>query len=637
MNSSNETLFIKPPKKHPRLMLQETDIKRISRNLKHENNKKAYRLYLELLSVPVQGKGATPEYGTYNLKEYLALEATAFAALLNNDEILARHSIDTTMMLLDGFQVNGGNMAARWGGHLIFTTSQVYDWCYSYLTNEEKLKMIEACEEISKKYFEMGYPPSRQGAISGHGSEAQLLRDLLAFSIAVYDERPDIYDFCAARIFSEYIPSNEFFFSSQAHTQGPAYGSYRYSWNLWAALLIQAMSGEQIYGEDFILTSHYFLHMTRPDGGIFRLGDDYIADKYQAVQAHPFYVPMFLSAVYSNDALCKKYATEHYDDEFLLPSKHGMDFYDDGCYGEGILSPVSFLIWNRPNDYTKDDVCLSKYKHFPFPLGMTVWNDPMSGVAVLMKAGELWGANHDHLDTGCFQIFYRGILASDSGFYDSYNSPHRKRYGIHTSAHNCITVKDPDYPSKNEWEAGMHDDGGTRRPQGGKEPKTIEAWKENYRMAYVLSHTESDELCEIVIDMTPAYIHTCEKIVRTMRWEPKLGKHGVLTVIDEVTSHKAQSEKTFHIHTQNEPFINGNIITIDNKGGRLRCEILMPQDSIITSWGGDGKRYTLGDEDNVPTSLPPNSEAGWGEIRISSRENSKYTRFVVSMEILDTE
>ena len=94
-----------------------------------------------------------------------------------------------------------------------------------------------------------------------------------------------------------------------------------------------------------------------------------------------------------------------------------------------------------------------------------------------MKIGTRWGANHDHLDTGCFQIYDGEILASDSGVYDSYNTPHRKNYTIRTVAHNCLLV------------GGK----GTRVPCGGKEPKTLGAWEADYEMARVLYHEETDD------------------------------------------------------------------------------------------------------------------------------------------------
>ena len=55
-----------------------------------------------------------------------------------------------------------------------------------------------------KAGMEVGYPPTRQRDTHSHAHEAQFLRDMLAFSIAVYDERPDIYDFCAGRIMDDF-------------------------------------------------------------------------------------------------------------------------------------------------------------------------------------------------------------------------------------------------------------------------------------------------------------------------------------------------------------------------------------------------------------------------------------------------
>lgn len=55
--------------------------------------------------------------------------------------------------------------------------------------------------------LEVGWPPVKQGAVVTHGSEAQILRDLNAFAIAVYDERPDIYNVVVGRFMQEYVPA----------------------------------------------------------------------------------------------------------------------------------------------------------------------------------------------------------------------------------------------------------------------------------------------------------------------------------------------------------------------------------------------------------------------------------------------
>ena len=219
---------ILPPAEHPRLMLRKKDFERIRKNIK-EDKSGATRIFNELCGVQIKGEGANPDFGTYHLKEYLSVEAKALSALLEDDEKKGRAVIEDLLLLLRTVHYNGTIMMARFSGHLIFIAAEVYDWCYKWLKSEEKNEIIEACERLAGQYFEMGYPPVRQSAISGHGTEAQLLRDLLSFSIAVYDERPDIYRLCAGRLFSEYLPVYEKVFAGEFHPQGPSYGAYRHT------------------------------------------------------------------------------------------------------------------------------------------------------------------------------------------------------------------------------------------------------------------------------------------------------------------------------------------------------------------------------------------------------------------------
>ena len=165
-----------PPAGHPRLMLRERDFGRVRANIKKE--KKAARLFEALCETEITGGGANPASGSYHLKEYLAAEAKALRALLDGDEARGREAVDALLLLLRTARFHGTGMAARFGGHLIFIASEVYDWCYNWLKADERAAIVAACESLAAAYFEMGYPPLRQSAISGHGTEAQLLRDI---------------------------------------------------------------------------------------------------------------------------------------------------------------------------------------------------------------------------------------------------------------------------------------------------------------------------------------------------------------------------------------------------------------------------------------------------------------------------
>ena len=618
---------ITPPDEHPRVMLRAADLPRLRRNI--ESNPTVTAMWRELCETPLVRIGAMPEYGTYHLRDYLILEARALSCLLNPDAAQSRALIDDLRRTLEDFTVLKGHMAARWGGHLVFTAAQIYDWCYDALTREDKDAIIAACERISSAYFEMGYPPTRQMAISGHGGEAQLLRDLLAFAIAAYDERPDIYRFCAGRIFAEYVPEYNALFAAGVSPQGPSYGAYRYTCMLWSELLMRPLMGKPLYDctEKMAQGLRYF---RRPDGEALSLGDDFYATKSAHTRAHPFAVPMFLA--YAATGRADLAAEADGIEGYLIPSRFGMDYYKDGSWGEGLISPVSYLILDGMIPPAPAQEILP-YHYFGSPVGMTVWRDAER--MILMKIGEYWGANHDHLDTGCFQILYRGTLTGDSGVYDGYHVPHRMHYLIRTCAHNCLTVRAPVMPADCGFASDAPNDGGTRRPCNGKEPRQFALMREHYLMARDITHSESPDELTIAADLTPAYAHTCERVTRRMAFYPGRGAHGLLEIRDEVTSLDPSYEKAFLLHCSNPPVIDGNTVTLESDGGRLICRVIEPADARITVIGGEGAEFVT-DGTNYPTPAEHyDVDLGWGRVVISPATPAVTDRFHVKMEIAD--
>lgn len=623
--------YFSPPPAHPRLLLTEKDFPRIRENLVRQENAVAAATWRDLLTVKITATGATPAFSTYNLKEALAVEALAFRALLSGEKGDAEAAIDAICLLLDTFTVTAGNMGARWGGHLIFVAAEVYDWCYGYISQETRQKMIAACERMAADYFEMKYPPVKQTAVSGHGMEAQLLRDLLAFSVAVYDERPDIYDFCAGRIFDEYVPSVARLFAGGAHNQGPSYGSYRFVSLAWGELILRAINGGRPVFDHLEKLSDWFYYMTRPDGEDVRLGDDFNETKALYNRRAPFTVPFFFSYALTGRQDFYDFFKAGFCRTFLLPERHGIDYYDEGSWGEGLLSPVSMLIFDRFSK-ARPAAKLPNARYFGTPVGETVFK--AGNTHILMKAGEYWGANHDHLDTGCFQVFCGVPLVTDSGVYDSYASPHRRQYLTRTSAHNCLTVERTDGEKFGEFGDEIEYDGGTRRPAAGKEPKTVETLlSDEYRMATVLSHTENEGGATLVADLSPAYCHACERVVRSMAYDHE---KRTLTVRDEVTALDAAFKKTFHLHFQAEPTVAGNTITVENGGFRAVCRVVLPKQAEIVRCGGAGRQFTVNGK-NFPPTGPYVAEAGWGEVRISPKTPAKHDVFLVEITTFSTE
>lgn len=66
-----------------------------------------------------------------------------------------------------------------------------------------------------------------------------------------------------------------------------------------------------------------------------------------------------------------------------------------------------------------------------------------SRVSVYFKSSPYGSLNHSHADQNGFVLYARGkVLAMDSGYYDSYNSPHWRNWYKQTKAHNAVTFDD---------------------------------------------------------------------------------------------------------------------------------------------------------------------------------------------------
>lgn len=646
LNSPYEKPYITPPAEHPRVMFRESDKKRIIGNFTHPENRRAYELWQRICKKDFRQFYDDIIAGRYNLMVCLMIEAKAFEAWVEDDDQKARNIIDNTKKIVELFSSdrNINLMLCRHTGHIVFVVSLLYDWLYKYLSEEEKRFFISRCEQFLEAGMEVGYPPVKQRNTHSHSHEAQYLRDMLAFSIATYDERPDIYNFIVGRIIADLVPFYKFSFSTEIHNQGPSYGAYRHVSVLWAQLLFYQMSGQKIFDECVENADGYY-YLTRADGESLRIGDDCNDDKGGGyVVKHPFTVVHFFAAALTGNAAYKKYYFENYRDEVMVPTHYGIDLYKDNTYGEGLYSPVCHLVFNlitqtfTPKPY-------EKARYFKYPAGITIYKDEVKNTTVYMKIGELWCQGHEHYDTGDFQIYHNGILVSSSGAYYWYGCEHFYNYDTRTSSHNCLTIRDPKVKTLGqitEWGKTFDyiNDGGTRMPKPttdyNLEPDLATAWQRDCQMAKVLSHSEGDNGAEIVGDLTQAYSHTCDKVIRKMSFDATLGTNGVFTVEDEVTAKSEDFIKCFHLHTMEEPKIIGNEITITHKGGELRCTVIEPKDASITAIGGGDNRFTTVGIP-VPSDKTENRECGWGKIIISPTDKAKTHRFKVRMEILDVE
>ena len=366
---------ITPPAEHPRVMLRRRDFDRIRRNLTLPECAREAALWEKLCGMDFADFDDIIENGVYHSLVCLILEAKALKALLNDDRTLSRDMIAMALRLSGRYNPESDwLMKARFGGHIVYVCAVCYDWLYPYFTEEEKNKLIENCESILYATLETGYPPLKQSPISSHGTEAQLLRDCMSFAIAVYDQRPDIYNCCAGRVFDEYVPTYKMFYSGRFQLQGPAYGGYRYCFSAWCQLLFEAMSGEKIFDSNMENMCESLLYLLRPDGEYMRLGNDFNESKGKNSYTNraPATVPMFYAGAMTGKSCYRDYYFQNYHEKFLLPDKYGRDYYSDGSFSESMLSPTAFLVFNRFTEPVETPP-LPAAQYFGSPAGVTLY------------------------------------------------------------------------------------------------------------------------------------------------------------------------------------------------------------------------------------------------------------------------
>lgn len=571
-----------PPPEHPRLYFRKDDIPAIVANFTKTENLIAYKQHENNLKQYTNGILPEPEAGTSNTNnKYLGyFESWAFEYAINGDEKLGRQAIDSIKNYMDTVvYIDAGNDAyTRNAGHLIFTVAEVYDWCYPLLTKEDKNYLIEKSISIIRNGIEVGWPPVKQGAVTGHGSEAQTLRDMLSFAIAIYDERPDVYTLVGGRFFDEFLPARQYHYQGHFFHQGTSYGGYRGQWDYNATWIFARMGLDNVFGEDQHKAAYWFGYMLRPDSLPFSDGDLNMNGRTPDTSYTTFRRALFLAANYYKDPYLKYMATQC-----------GLRLIG---YGHGSTSPVEFLLFNDPSLETKPLSSLPLAKYFPSPAGNMVtrtgWDTGVSSnvAAAYMKIGEQWFANHHHLDFGHFQLYYKGILASDSGRYESYGTTHDYTYNKRTIAHNTILVDDPNEVVKYY---GKINDHGQRIP-GGEKSKIEDLLSSNYKFGKVEGHQFGPDATDpdytyLSGDLTNAYTSKVSDFDRSfMFYNLRDDEHpAALIVFDRVITSNPEFKKTWLLHGVAKPEVDGNRTVFRNYSeamgynGKLTLDTLLPK------------------------------------------------------------
>lgn len=562
---------IVPPSGHPRLWVNPQSLQKVKAQLETGENREAWERVKESALTPFVFKFNSDQEISYDHRLELAAETKAFYYLMTGDEKIGREAIKLTTDYLS--HVEFGNLLdiTREIGKAIYSASEVYDWCYPLLSKEEKEVLCSNLMRLSDD-MEVGWPPFKQPIVNGHGDEAQINRDLLSMSIAIYNENPLPYQYCSYRVLEELVPMRNWEYQSPRHNQGVGYGAYRISWELHAAWLFYRMTGKPVFDENLKKVSLFWLYMRLPDGQMLRDGDGFEA----GLPGEFFYYSqpqtMFLFYTYANDPIIKA------------------EFQKQGGLAN---NPVLFLLLNNPN--LKPEPSL---KSLPLTLDFgpilgsmvarTGWNIGMESndVVAEIKGGGYHFGGHQHSDAGAMQVYYRGFQVADIGLYGFYGPPYDVNFHKRSISHSMMLARDPE----EKYGSTESNDGGTkfnqRNPATPMEAQT-DPWFKNGKV--ISSDFGPSKLRPFynyfAVDLVGAYSSKITSYNRGFCFL-NLDKDSIPAAIiltDDMITANPEFKKYWQINSPNKPEATPNGVILKNNRhslvGKTHVEMLIPSAS----------------------------------------------------------
>lgn len=611
-----------PPKEHPRLYLRAEHVGAMAARLQDP--------VLEPVRQRLEKLGQR--------RDQFGVEWDAVHYLAAPDEQKGREIVEKTLTLLKRCELPDRQDACRVTGRMMTTGAIVYDWLYPLLTDDEKQQYVTELIRLAKTQ-ECGYPPTSQGSVTGHSSEAMIMREMISAGIAIYDEFPEMYELAAGRFFREHLPARNWLYDGHAYHQGDSYGPYRYSWDTFPLWIFDRLGAGNVYNPQQRFVPYLWVYKTRPDGQRLRAGDTFC---HSAPRGQPW-------GVGPGAVLTASY----YGDGYLLGHHAAQGGVRDN---EAIFEFLWRDIRLQPKPVT--DLPLSRYFGGPFGwmVARTGWGP--DAVIAEMKTNVYNFTNHQHLDAGAFQIYYKGALAIDSGIYSGssghYGSPHCRNYYWRTIAHNSLLIYDPDedFDAKH----GYGNDGGQRLPNGRREPRNLQAMQEEengYRTGAVLAHgfgpTATKPLYSVLTsDITAAYSEKVASVVRSSVFlnlgDPKAP--AALIVYDRVVASNPEFKKIWLLHTIEEPQVDKNRAIVDRtqygERGRLVLTTLLPgTDNLqLEKVGGRGHEYwvfgeNFANDQELGRAERSSQEPGAWRIEVSPGKPAAEDRFLNVMQVTD--
>lgn len=611
---------------HPRVLVDAERVKGIKKNLSDPVVAPRYAAMLQAAKLDTDG---TLQDGIYSAPVRAAIEALALSYLLDGDNAVGNRAVTDLRNFLRTFKPLNPHSAdivdIRNTGSALYLSAIVYDWCHDLLSAEDKQAFIAAMKNLAA-HQEVGYPPTNLSAITSHASEYELQRDQLGAGIAMYDEDMAMFDLVNARFRKEYVPARNFIYKSGRYHQGDSYQGTRFPPDVYAAVLYDRMGSDAGFTQDQQNIITDWIYQRRPDGQLLRSGDTYLSTfsppgKYWR-DGYTVAAMLLSTAQYKNPL---------HQDYLLQQLEHG--------YAPGPDENLPFCLFYNPDLPRKAASTLPLTRMNKLPLaGMiarTGWDEgPESETAIAqVSIGGYQFNNHEHLDAGSFQIYYRGALALDSGIYEGYGTAHDLNYYKRTVAHNALLIKDPS-ESFVFGKTKISNDGGQRFPADGLEPATLDDLLDpvnHYANASSVSGWAGPDSSRPVFshikgNITPAYGDKARLVTRSFVFinlnTP--GHPAALVVRDSIATANPSFSTSFLLHSAEKPTVRGSDVDLARSGtsGRLRLTALAPSSPRITTIGGAGHEFEV-DGVNYPNLLRDNTSTDPGAWRVEITPSSQ--------------
>jgi len=460
--------------------------------------------------------------------------------------------------------------------------SLAYDWAYEALSEQERKafagRLIESAEKVGEHYdMSAVYHNYCRGRHMGQGMAV----------LAAWDDDPRAQELWPGvekemqellKVLGDGYPDNDM--AGRAGWGGGWPEGYDYDRHgaLYAIQILLAWRsaglGDLISNSNYWRDKIYWIYYgTSPDGSFLLPYED---NDFPMVMPHDREMMTFLAGEFGSGAA--RFWIEQFADTLR------------------VRRPYWDLLFFDPS--------VKKFPDDPLP---TSWLIPGVGLALMRdcwckSAAFLsfhcgpWYTYHQHAAQGSFTLFRFQPLVIEPGVYDGSVHEHYVNWRIRTISHNCILVMDPDERFRGPGQVPEPaNDGGQIVQNWTLKPSTVAEWRAQRKMR------ETGKVTVFLTDRShdfaageAAGAYNPDKVRRWCR-QILFIKPEWIVLCDLVVSARADFEKTFIMHTQDQLLVENNLARTRPSGRAfVTAYSLLPRGGSLQVAGGPGKTFAYG-------------------------------------------